>query len=112
MMLANPDRPDRPVNSPKWCYQIEPDALELLRSFGTEAWEANLAAYRNDRDSLRERYAKRRTMRMIPVRVADDSDIALTPGGHSALIKAILEEFASRFAPVAQVIYVADTGDK
>jgi hypothetical protein len=34
----NPDQPDRPVNSPKAVYQIEPAALSLLRTFGTPAW--------------------------------------------------------------------------
>ena len=32
--LYNPDKPDRPVNSPKAVYQIAPTVLTLLRSFG------------------------------------------------------------------------------
>ncbi len=32
----NPDQPDRPVNSPHAVYQIEPVALGLLRTFGTD----------------------------------------------------------------------------
>src|SRR5579864_7359992 len=43
--LYNPDKPDRPVNSPAAVYQIEPIALALLRSFGTKAWRAELRAY-------------------------------------------------------------------
>jgi BsuBI/PstI restriction endonuclease len=35
----NPDQPDRPVNSPKWSYQIHPRALSLLRSVGETAFE-------------------------------------------------------------------------
>ncbi|MFZ4635703.1 MAG: restriction endonuclease, partial [Saprospiraceae bacterium] len=31
--LYNPDKPDRPVNSPKAVYQVEPAALALLRTF-------------------------------------------------------------------------------
>jgi hypothetical protein len=31
--LYNPDMPSRPVNSPKAVYQIEPNALALLRTF-------------------------------------------------------------------------------
>ena len=31
----NPDKPDRPVNSPKAVYQIEPTLLQALRVFGT-----------------------------------------------------------------------------
>lgn len=51
-------------------------------------------------------------MQMIPVRVAEGQEINLTPGAHSELIKAIITEFAPRFAPAAEVIYVGDTGDK
>src|SRR5450759_2592917 len=40
--LNNPDNPTRPVNSPKAVYQIEPDALKLLHTFGTAAWTKNL----------------------------------------------------------------------
>jgi adenine-specific DNA-methyltransferase len=32
IIVANPDEPARPVNSPKAVYQIEPAALELLRT--------------------------------------------------------------------------------
>ena len=43
--LYNPDKPDRPVNSPKTVYQIEPTTLTLLRSFGTPVWQYNLMVY-------------------------------------------------------------------
>jgi len=34
LALYNPDKPERPVNSPKAVYQIDPVALTLMRSFG------------------------------------------------------------------------------
>ena len=49
---------------------------------------------------------------MIPVQVAKGQEINLTPGAHSELIKAVITEFAPRFAPAAEIIYVGDTGDK
>jgi type II restriction enzyme len=112
LAVPNPDRPERPVNSPKWCYQIEPSALKLLQTFGTEHWQVNLATYQSQRKGLRQRYARQRDMQMIPVTVAEGMAIRLTPGRHSELIKAILEEFGPRYAPGGQVIYVGDTGDK
>lgn len=30
----NPDKPERPVNSPKAVYQITPEALALMRIYG------------------------------------------------------------------------------
>ena len=49
--IVNPDQPDRPINSPKWCYQIEPDALSLMKSFGSKEWSKNLEAYMKRRKS-------------------------------------------------------------
>lgn len=110
--LYNPDKPDRPVNSPKAVYQIEPGALSLLRAFGTDAWHDALTAYLDQRETLVARYSKERLQHKIAVRVAPGKRISLSPGEHSELIRSIVEEFAPRFAPGSELVYVGDTGDK
>jgi BsuBI/PstI restriction endonuclease domain/BsuBI/PstI restriction endonuclease HTH domain len=110
--LYNPDEPDRPVNSPKAVYQIEPATLSLLRTFGTTAWHAALTDYLAERETLVARYAKERYQNRIPVRLAPRKKITLSPGEHSELIRAIVEDFAERFAPGSVLIYAGDTGDK
>ena len=110
--LYNPDKPDRPVNSPKAVYQIEPAALALLRTFGTPAWHDSLAAYLAERETLVARYAKEREQNRIPVEIAPGQQITLSPGEHSELIRAIIEDFAPRFAPGSVLVYAGDTGDK
>ena len=45
LVVPNPDQPDRPVNSPRYCYQIEPEAHALLRAFGTGRWGAVISQY-------------------------------------------------------------------
>ena len=110
--LYNPDDPTRAVNSPKAVYQIEPDALALLLTFGARQWKRNLQAYLSSRESLAARYAKERKQNRIPVVVAPGREIHLTPGEHSELVKAIVEEFAPRFVPGATLVYAGDTGDK
>jgi hypothetical protein len=110
--LYNPDRADRPVNSPKAVYQIEPATLTLLRTFGTAAWSDLLADYLADRETLVARYAKAREQNRIPVQIAPNREITLSPGEHSELIRAIVEEFAPRFAPGSLLVYLGDTGDK
>ena len=110
--LYNPDDPARPVNSPKAVYQIEPDTLTLLRSFTTAAWNKNLAAYLENRQTLAARYAKEREMRKLPVKLATGETVRLSPGHHSELIKTIVEEFAPRFVPGGVLVYAGDTGDK
>lgn len=49
---------------------------------------------------------------MIPVKIKDGRKISLSPGEHSALIKTIVEDFGSRYAPGGELVYVGDTGDK
>ena len=110
--LCNPDRPDRAVNSPKTCYQVSAAAFQAIRTFNTDAWQAALDEYLQGRQTLAAKWAKHREMQMIPVRIAEGQEIRLTPGAHSELIERIIAEFAPRFAPGAEVLYVGDTGDK
>jgi len=110
--LYNPDDPGRPVNSPKAVYQVEPATLSLVRTFGTAAWKKNLAKYLASRETLTARYANEREMQKLPVKLATGETIRLSPGDHSELIKAIIEEFAPRFAPGGVLIYAGDTGNK
>lgn len=110
--LYNPDEPERPVNSPRAVYQIEPATLALLRTFGTSDWDENLTAYLAVRETLVARYAKERKQTRIPVGIAPGKQVTLSPGEHSELIRAIIEEFAPRFAPGSTLVYVGDTGDK
>ena len=110
--VYNPDKPDRPVNSPKAVYQIEPATLELLRSFGSKAWHDKLTDYLVQRETLTAKYSKEREQNRIPVRIAPGKKITLSPGEHSKLIRAIIEDFGPRFAPGSVLIYAGDTGDK
>ncbi|MGD0890606.1 MAG: BsuBI/PstI family type II restriction endonuclease [Terracidiphilus sp.] len=110
--VYNPDKPTRPVNSPSAVYQIEPSALELLRSFGKAEWETNLRLYVAEHQSLTARYANARVQNLVPVQIAPNREIKLSPGEHSELIRDIIQSFAARFAPGAVLIYAGDTGEK
>ncbi|MGF1517967.1 MAG: BsuBI/PstI family type II restriction endonuclease [Nodosilinea sp.] len=110
--LYNPDQPNRPVNSPKAVYQIEPATLALLRRFGTATWHDALTTYLSDRETLIARYAKAREQNQVPVQIAPGKRISISPGDHSELIKQVIEAFAPRFAPGSVLIYAGDTGDK
>lgn len=110
--LYNPDKPDRPVNSPKAVYQIAPTMLTLVHSFGTPKWHDDLTDYLTRHETLATRYAQERQHNRVPVQIAPDKKITLSPGEHSQLIQAIIEEFAPRFAPGSILVYVGDTGNK
>ena len=53
--LYNPDKPDRPVNSPHAVYQIEPTLLTVLKTYGTDKYQHNLATYLKEQTTLAER---------------------------------------------------------
>ena len=110
--IYNPDKPDRPVNSPKAVYQIEPAALVLLRSFGTPAWHGNLTAYLAERETRASRYASEREQNRIAVQITPGKSVSLSPGEHSELIRLVIEDFAPRFAPGSVLVYAGDTGEK
>lgn len=112
IVLYNPDTPLRPVNSPKAVYQIEQTALSLMSSFGTRKWRGNLKTYLSTHETLAAKYANERKHNRVPVQVAPGMRIALSPGEHSKLIRAIVEDFAPRFVPGSVLVYVGDTGDK
>jgi len=107
----NPDAPYRPINSPKAVYQISDEALEVIRSFGGEEWGAELFQFLSSKQALVERYAKEREQNKLPV-LTDKGEFQISPGEHSELIKAIIEDFAPRFTPQAKLIYAGDTGEK
>lgn len=108
----NPDKSDRPVNSPKAVYQILPETLKLLKTYGTKQWGPALKVFLDARETLAQRYAKERTQSLVPVQIARGKKIKISPGEHSLLIKAIVEDFAPRFAPGCVLVYVGDTGEK
>jgi hypothetical protein len=109
--MYNPDKPERPVNSPQAVYQISPEALALLRLYGTDQWDIGLLKHLEEWKTLAGRYARERDMQLIPVRTPRGT-IQLSPGEHSELIRAIIEDFGPRFAPDSVLIYAGDTGDK
>lgn len=110
--LYNPDKPDRPVNSPKAVYQVAPAVMTLLKHFGTPIWDDELAIYLSLSQTLAAKYAMDREQIRIPMQISAGKEIMLSPGAHSELIRAIVEDFGPRFAPGSVLVYAGDTGDK
>ncbi len=112
IVSINPDDPERPTNSGKTVYQIEPGLLKLLRSYGTEEWEKGLKTYLASQETLAKRYAQEREMKRIPITVAEGRTITLSPGGQNVLIKAIIDDFCQLFTSGGTLVYVGDTDEK
>ena len=87
LLLTNPDKPDRPKNSPKYVYQIEGKTLELLQRYSTDEWKENLSQYLLEREQIRRELERERN---IPVTLSPGKEISLSPGGQNNLIKDII----------------------
>ncbi|WP_370891346.1 BsuBI/PstI family type II restriction endonuclease [Janibacter sp. GXQ6167] len=112
LVVQNSDEPQRPVNSPKWNYQVTAEALEVLRAYGTDYWQLAVDQYLAELPGLKARYAAAREMDRIPLTLPDGSTFTLTPGGQNVLLKSMVEDFCPRFTPGGQVLYIGDAGDK
>jgi len=112
LLLRNPDNPNRPTNSGKTVYQIEPSALAMLRKVGTSSWASALKKYLASRENIKDEISRKRTLARVPVTLPDGSKVALSPGGQNPLIKTIIEHFCPAFAPGGVVIYIGDTENK
>lgn len=112
VLLHNPDKPDRAINSSDNCYQVETHAQALFQQFGTATWNAALRDYLSLRPTLAEQFAQHRVMQRIPLILNNEQNITLSAGAHSDLIRQIIEEFVPRFVQDGALVYVGDTGTK
>ncbi len=99
------------TNSPNYRYRITEETLTLIHSFGTAEWDAKLTRFKANHESLIDMYSSKKQMEKMPVRI-NGADFTFSPGAHNELQKAIIEEFAPRFAPNSECLYVGDTTEK
>ena len=99
------------TNSPNYRYRLTDEMLKLVQSFGTDLWENKLTSFQTNHETLVQLYASKRVRRKMPVKI-NGEDFTFSPGDHNQLQKAIIEEFAPRFAPNSECLYVGDTIEK
>lgn len=109
LVVQNPDRPDRPVNSPATRYQASSGLVVLARLFGTDAWPKAIEEYSRSNPDLSRLGSRERAMRTIPVRLPSGVGLKLSSGRHNELVKQVIEQFCPRFTPGGVVLYVGDT---
>lgn len=106
----NPDNPARTVNSPNNVYQVRQSFVDLVRTYGSDTWEAQLERFLEELEGINQLREAERPMETIPVTLPDGTELFLTPGGQNDLVKEVIEEFASRFVPGGRVLCVGDAG--
>lgn len=68
--------------------------------------------FRREQGTLVERYEREQDYNMVPIKLSDGQKLQFSPGKHNEVQKAIIEEFAPRFAPGAHLLYLGDTAKK
>lgn len=99
------------TNSPNYRYRITDEALKLIQSYKSINWNKNLTKYLAKHEKLVKIYENKRKIEKVPIKI-NGKDFEFSTGKHNELQKAIIEEFAPRFAPNSVVVYVGDTKDK
>lgn len=96
------------TNSPNYRYRLTAETLILIRNLKTEKWEPEADRYLKMHQRLIEIYASKKRMTKMPVKI-NNEEYSFSAGKHNELQKAIIEEFAPRFAPGCECLYVGDT---
>lgn len=104
------------TNSPNYRYRITSEFLVVIQNMSGSKKalrddNAYLTQFIANHESLTEIYASKKKMQKLPVRI-NNQDFTFSPGKHNQLQKAIIEEFAPRFAPNSECLYVGDTTQK
>lgn len=104
------------TNSPNYRYRITGDFLQVIRGMSEDEGCAGeespaLRHFLACHETLANLYASKKRMQKMPVRI-NSCDFTFSPGKHNQLQKAIIEEFAPRYAPGAECLYVGDTIQK
>lgn len=103
----------QPTNSPNYCYRLTNEFLNVIKEIGDESSRRTdnataLKTFIINHESLSQIYASKKKMQKMPVRI-NNCELSFSPGRHNELQKAIIEEFAPRFAPNSECLYVGDT---
>lgn len=104
------------TNSPNYRYRITSEFLEVIQSLSVKEnclceESAALTSFLYKHDTLSNLYASKKRMQKMPVKI-NNQEFTFSPGKHNQLQKAIIEEFAPRFAPNSECLYVGDTIQK
>ncbi|EOS44273.1 BsuBI/PstI family type II restriction endonuclease [Lachnospiraceae bacterium JLR.KK009] len=99
------------TNSPNHRYRLTEETLQMVRTFQTSEWQKSVSRFLEYHEKLVDMYASKKKMTMMPVRI-NGADFQFSIGRHNELQKAIIQEFAPRFAPNSECLYVGDTIEK
>ena len=106
------------TNSPNYRYRLTNEFLRVIKSivepddfFMHDNSDYDIQSFLQHHQSLKDIYSSKKKMQKMPVKI-NNRNFTFSPGKHNQLQKAIIEEFAPRFAPNSECLYVGDTTEK
>ena len=106
------------TNSPNYRYRITSEFLRVIKNIKdskdglvSDIENPAVTVFLREHETLKAIYASKKTIQKMPVKI-NNQEYTFSPGSHNKLQKAIIEEFAPRFAPNSECLYVGDTTNK
>lgn len=111
-VIYNDDDPGRVPNSSLNNYRLNPEALAVIRTYGTPTFEDAVADYLVEAPGLLSKYQAAREMTRIPITLPGGKELTLSGGGQNVLIKQMIDDFCAYFIPAGEVLYIGDADEK
>ena len=112
IILKSAKDPSASTNDPTRAYALSSEFAPLVRSYGTEGWDSDIAEFLTDRQTLSDRLTDVRPMDQLPVTLPSGKLLQLSKGKHNELQKAIIEDFLPRYGEQSEILYLGDTAKK
>ncbi len=112
LVLNSSDKPNAATNDPTRGYNLETTFKNLVITYKTKDWTANLEKYLTNKVSLKEQLSRNRNIEKVPISLPNGKKLELSAGQHNLLQKLIIEEFLPRYGKGCQILYVGDTANK
>ena len=97
------------TNSPNYRWRITDEFLSVIKEIGIS--DVAIVRFIENHQKLVELYASKKKMQQMPVLI-NGNQFQFSAGKHNRLQKAIIEDFAPRFAHNSRCLYIGDTTEK
>lgn len=112
LVEASAKNPNAAINDPTRGHALTLAALKLMRAYASPRWPEALAEFQTATPVLLRAAAERRRKSLVEVTLPGGEPLALSPGKHNELQKAVVTLFRDQFTPDAAVLYIGDTAKK
>jgi hypothetical protein len=93
-------------------YTLNPEYSDIVRRFGSPAWDENIQTFLEGRSQLIEKLSASRSISKISVTLPKGKVLEFGIGEHNELQKHIIEDFLPRYGHGAEILYVGDAEDR